>query len=205
MESNKKRYGIMGGTFDPIHLGHLVLAEEIRDKMNLEKVIFVPTGIPPHKDSINLTETKHRYLMTLLATITNPHFEVSSIEIERKGVSYTIDTINAFKDKFPDVDFYFITGADAILEISTWKDVDELLNACNFVAATRPGFNKSLMEEKIKSLEDKYRKRIYFVSVAALEISSTDIRNRIKERDTVKYLLPDSVKYYIEKNNLYKD
>ncbi len=206
MSNRIKKYGIMGGTFDPIHVGHLVIAEEIRCKFKLDKVIFIPAGNPPHKDNSKITSGDHRYQMTLLATISNPYFDVSSIELDRKGITYTIDTIKELKKCCKDsAEFYFITGADSLLELSTWKEVDQLLNMCKFVAATRPGFQMSKIETKVKELESKYSKAIYTVSVPALQISSTDIRNRIKEGTTVKYLLPESVESYIIKHKLYLD
>jgi len=206
MSEHIKKYGIMGGTFDPIHVGHLVIAEEIRWKFNLDKVIFVPAGNPPHKDISKITSGEHRYRMTLLATISNPYFDVSTIELEKQGITYTIDTIKELKSLCKNnTEFYFITGADSILELSTWKDVDQLLSMCNFVAATRPGFQLSKIETKVKELESKYNKCIYTVSTPALQISSTDIRNRIREGRPVKYLLPESVEAYIKKHKLYLD
>jgi len=206
MSEHIKKYGIMGGTFDPIHVGHLVIAEEIRWKFNLDKVIFVPAGNPPHKDISKITSGEHRYRMTLLATISNSYFDVSTIELEKQGITYTIDTIKELKSLCKNnTEFYFITGADSILELSTWKDVDQLLSMCNFVAATRPGFQLSKIETKVKELESKYNKCIYTVSTPALQISSTDIRNRIREGRPVKYLLPESVEAYIKKHKLYLD
>lgn len=204
MDNHKKKYGIMGGTFDPIHVGHLVIAEEIRYKFNLDKVIFIPAGNPPHKDVKNITSGEHRYQMTMLATVSNPYFDVSSIELDKKEITYTIDTIKELKKSCKDdAEFYFITGADSLLELSTWKSVDQLLNMCKFVAATRPGFKMTKIETKVKELESKYNKEIYTVTVPALQISSTDIRNRIKSGITVKYLLPESVEEYIIKHRLY--
>lgn len=204
MSNYIKKYGIMGGTFDPIHVGHLVIAEEIRCKFKLDKVIFMPAGNPPHKDVSKITSGEHRYYMTLLATISNPYFDVSTMELEKKEITYTIDTIKELKRCCKDTaEFYFITGADSLLELSTWKDVDQLLSLCKFVAATRPGFQLSKIETKVKELESKYNKGIYTVSVPALQISSTDIRNRIKEGKTVKYMLPESVESYIIKHKLY--
>ncbi|SDZ34434.1 nicotinate-nucleotide adenylyltransferase [Proteiniborus ethanoligenes] len=206
MSNQIKKYGIMGGTFDPIHAGHLVIAEEIRYKFNLDKVIFIPAGNPPHKDSRKVTSSNHRYQMALLATISNPYFDISSIELEREGITYTIDTIMELKKCCGDgAEFYFITGADSLLQLSTWKDVDKLLSICKFVAATRPGFQMSKIETKVKELESKYNRSIYTVTVPALQISSTDIRNRIKNGMTVKYLLPESVEAYIIKHKLYQD
>lgn len=206
MNNHIKKYGIMGGTFDPIHVGHLVIAEEIRCKFKLDKVIFIPAGNPPHKDFSKVTCGDYRYEMTLLATISNPYFDVSSIELDREGITYTIDTIKELKKSCKDeAEFYFITGADSLLELSTWKDVDKLLNMCKFVAATRPGFQMSKIETKVRELESKYNKSIYTVTVPALQISSTDIRNRVREGITVKYLLPESVESYIIKHKLYLD
>ncbi|WP_202710640.1 nicotinate-nucleotide adenylyltransferase [Sporosalibacterium faouarense] len=205
MSDKSKKYGIMGGTFDPIHIGHLVIAEEVRNKFNLDKVIFIPSGQPPHKNLSNVTEPEHRYQMTLLATISNPYFEVSSIEMDRAGKTYTVDTIKKLNEVFnEEVDFYFITGADAILDLPTWKNVNELLTLCNFVAATRPGFGLEKMQKGIEKLEKKYNRSIYTLIVPALQISSTDIRNRINNNQSIKYLLPESVEHYIYKNNLYK-
>ncbi|QIB26650.1 nicotinate-nucleotide adenylyltransferase [Caloranaerobacter azorensis] len=203
--NNFKRIGIMGGTFDPIHIGHLVIAEEIRNEFKLDKIIFIPAGNPPHKDNKKITPAKHRYIMTLLATISNPYFEVSAIEVERKGVTYTIDTIKTLREICSnDIEIYFITGADSILELHTWKNVKELLKLCNFIAATRPGFEMINLKKKIQEMNDKYGANIYTTIVTALQISSTDIRTRIKEGRTVKYLLPEMVEKYIHKNNLYR-
>lgn len=205
MANNKLKLGIMGGTFDPIHFGHLVTAEAVRVEFNLDKVIFVPAGNPPHKVKRAVTDKKHRYLMTILATVTNPYFEVSAIEIDREGYTYTIDTIKEFKRIYgEETELYFITGADAILEIFTWKNADELLKLCNFVAATRPGFEKKLIDEKLEKTKEIYGKEIYRVSVPSLAISSTDIRERVSSRRPIKYLLPESVERYIEKCGLYK-
>lgn len=204
MSQKKSKYGIMGGTFDPIHIGHLVIAEEIRNRYELDKVIFIPSGNPPHKDLENVTFAKHRYEMTLLATATNPHFEVSSIEVDREGLTYTVDTIKFLKEKCDDdIEFYFITGADAILDLPTWKNVSELLELCKFVAATRPGFDMNKMQTGVEALERKYNKSIYTTVVPALKISSTNIRERIAKGYSVKYLLPEIVENYIYKHNIY--
>ncbi|QZY57486.1 nicotinate-nucleotide adenylyltransferase [Crassaminicella profunda] len=200
------RIGIMGGTFDPIHYGHLVIAEQIRCEYNLEKVVFIPAGTPPHKSNLRVTDSKHRYFMTLLATITNPYFEVSKIELESEEISYTIRTIEKLKKLYSeDTDLYFITGADAICELDTWKSVKKLTQLCQFIAATRPGLESCQVDEKIEELEEKYDAAIGKIDLPALAISSTDIRNRIREEQSIKYLLPEPVEYYIYKNNLYKE
>jgi len=182
------------------------VADEIREKFNLDKVIFIPTGNPPHKDSHKVTESKHRYEMVLLATSDNSYFEASSIEIDREGITYTIDTIFALKEKYnSDIEFYFITGADAILELSTWKMVDKLLSICKFIAATRPGFDITKLEVNTKELTEEYRKNIFTTTVPSLDISSTDIRRRVMEGRTIKYLLPKSVEDYIMENKIYRE
>lgn len=200
------RLGIMGGTFDPIHYGHLVTAEAVRDEFKLDKVIFVPAGNPPHKVKRKVTDKKHRYLMTILATITNPFFEVSSIEIDREGYTYTIDTIKEFKKMYGEKTlFYFITGADAVLEILTWKNADELLRLCYFVAATRPGIEGNKIDQELDKIRRLYGDVIYKVTVPSLAISSTDIRERVAKGRPIKYLLPEPVERYIQKYKLYKE
>ena len=201
-----KKIGLMGGTFDPIHYGHLVLAEQIRAQFNLDMVYFIPAGIPPHKQDKNISSSKHRYFMTLLATITNPYFEVSKIEIEDKNISYTVNTIEKFKEIIhKDAELYFITGADAIYELETWNRVGKLLTLCNFIAASRPGIDEKKLREKIGELKEKYDANIIVTTVPALAISSTDIRERISLGKSIKYIVPESVEYYIYKNKLYID
>ncbi|MDW7673884.1 MAG: nicotinate-nucleotide adenylyltransferase [Bacillota bacterium] len=201
MANKAYRYGIMGGTFDPIHYGHLVAAEAARSKFNLDKVIFVPSGRPPHKSSTEITSPEHRYLMTVLATITNKYFEVSRLELDRSGYSYAIDTVRQFHQHYgADIELFFITGIDAIMEILTWKQVDELISECQFIAATRPGYGD---QDVTKILPEKITKKILSISVPALAISSTDIRNRIISNEPIKYLLPEQVEDYIYKHKIY--
>lgn len=209
MQRDKKyrpKIGVMGGTFDPIHFGHLVTAESAREKFELDCVIFVPSGNPPHKIHQVVTDKNHRYLMTLLATATNPYFEVSRIEIDREGYTYTIDTIREFEKQFQGrAIFYFITGADALNEILTWKESEILLTSCEFIAAARPGYQKQQLYADIDYLKSNYNGRIHFVEVPSLAISSTDIRFRVKNRLSIKYLLPEAVENYIYKNMLYRE
>ncbi len=204
--SISRKLGIMGGTFDPIHYGHLVAAEAVRDRFQLDKVLFIPSGNPPHKNSKNVTDAIHRYNMTLLATAANPYFEVSRIEIDRKGITYTIDTIKELMTLYGSgTELFFITGADALLEILTWYKVDELLKLCNFVAATRPGFNKKDLEQKLHEIKSKYSKEVFQIEIPSLAISSTDIRTRVNNNHTFKYLLPESVEQYIIKHGIYRE
>ncbi|MDK2896174.1 MAG: nicotinate-nucleotide adenylyltransferase [Candidatus Atribacteria bacterium] len=194
-----EKKGIMGGTFDPIHYGHLVTAEEVRDYFGLKEVVFVPSARPPHKIGQKITDPEHRYLMAVLATATNPYFSVSRVEIERSGPSYSIDTVSLFKEKWgEEVEVFFITGADAFAQISSWNNPDKLLELCTFVAASRPGY-------RLTNLDEKYQARIKPIEVSALAISSSEIRRRVKRWESIKYLLPESVEYYIYKNRLYQE
>lgn len=206
MTSKRLRFAIMGGTFDPIHFGHLAAAEEVRQKLHCDKVIFIPSGNPPHKKGRILTDAALRYAMTSMAVISNPKFEVSSIEINRIGYTYTLDTVKQLTDNYgSDVELLFITGADAILEVETWYKADELLKLCSFVAVTRPGYDRSKLEQKIQYLQSKYDSVIFSIDVPGLNISSTDIRQRVIEGSSIKYLVPEAVEQYIYDNGLYKE
>ncbi len=199
-----KRIGIMGGTFDPIHYGHLVTAEAARGQFQLSQVLFLPSGTPPHKDPAQVTDTKHRYTMTVLATLTNPYFEVSRVDIDRSGATYTIDALRILQDLHgSNVRLFFITGADAILEIMGWKDSEELLGMAEFIAATRPGFQLEDRQGTIHHWFSSQNKRLHILQVPAMAISSTDIRTRVHNGESIRYLVPETVDYYIRKNRLY--
>ncbi len=201
-----KSIAIMGGTFDPIHHGHLVTAEAVRHRFKVDKVIFMPAGQPAHKTDKQVTHHEHRYLMTVLATMRNENFEVSCIEIERPGVTYTIDTIEELKKICrPDVRLYFITGADAIHQIMTWKESERLLGMCDFVAVTRPGYDKSKLFRDIGAIREKFPSRVHYMEVPALAISSSDIRARVRRGEPIKYLVPQEVEDYIHKFRLYQE
>lgn len=184
----------MGGTFDPIHHGHLVAASEAADAFSLDEVIFVPTGKPGNKTAISSPE--HRYLMTVIATAANPRFTVSRVDIDRPGVTYTIDTLTEISKARPEADLYFISGADAIAQILAWKEVDSIWSLAHFVAVTRPGHQLQLPQVK--------EARITQLEVPALAISSTDIRNRAAVGKPIWYLVPDGVVQYIGKHKLYR-
>ncbi|OPZ62860.1 MAG: Nicotinate-nucleotide adenylyltransferase [Firmicutes bacterium ADurb.Bin506] len=197
-----QRIGIMGGTFDPIHYGHLVTAEQARFTFGLDRVVFVPTGRPPHKQEKDVSEAEHRLTMTRLATQSNVHFGVSSIEVDRPGPTYAIDTVREFKQLYPPgTELLFITGADAVLQMTGWKDYDVLMQLCEFVAATRPGY--VLEHERIAQMFGPNASKINFFEVPALAISSTDIRARVRSGRPVRYLLPDVVIDYIFASKLY--
>ena len=190
--------GIIGGTFNPIHYGHLVSASEVCNKFKLDKVIFIPSAINPLKNDSNLAEAHHRLKMIKLAIAGNPLFEVSDIEIKRGGASYTIDTIKTLVKKYDkDTNIYFIIGADAFLEINSWSSPDALLKMCKFIVTTRPGYD-------IKNAKQIFRKHTEIMEITYLAISSSDIRQRIKSGSPIKYLLPEKVEDYICKHRLYK-
>ena len=204
-----KKIGVMGGTFNPIHHGHLVTAQEALSQFKLDVVIFVPTGNPPHKVENKLASAEDRYIMTVIATSSNRDFFVSRIEVDRKGKSYTIDTMRMLKKVYgEDSLLYFITGADAILEILTWKNTEEIVALCNFKSATRPGYDltrlKDLKSKLFNNDMEKANEKIFVMEIPALSISSTDIRNRVKNNRPIDYLVPEGVSNYILKNGLYK-
>lgn len=189
----KRRIGVMGGTFDPIHNGHLVAASEVAAAMQLDEVLFVPTGKPWQKQEVSAAE--HRYLMSVVATASNPQFKVSKVDVDRPGYTYTVDTLNDLDQQFPDADLFFISGADAIAQIIAWKDIETVWDLAHFVAVSRPGHKLKLPtapEGAISELE-----------VPALSISSTDIRQRVAEGKPIWYLVPDGVVQYISKHHLY--
>ncbi len=193
----------MGGTFDPIHFGHLVAAEEARLRFGLDEVVFVPCGTPPLDKHYEVTAAEDRYAMVLLATGPNPHFSVSRVEVERRGPSYTIETIQHFRQRCgPDSSLFFITGADAVLDILKWRRNDELFEACEFIAATRPGYDLTRLEERIGPGRAA---RVEVLEVPGIEISSTEIRQRVRSGKPVRYLTPDVVWRYIDKVGLYRD
>lgn len=192
----------MGGTFDPIHQGHLVTAEEARTQFDLDHVVFVPTGQPWMKTHRKVTPAEHRYLMVVIATASNPYFSVSRIEIDREGPTYTVDTLEELgRQNPPGTELFFITGADAILEIFRWKDPEELLSRAHFIAATRPGYDLARFEREAPTSHPN----VSVLDVPALAISSTDIRRRVAEGRSIRYLVPDGVRTYIEKFGLYRD
>ncbi len=195
-----QRLGIMGGTFDPIHFGHLLAAETARQVFHLQQIIFIPTGNPPHKKQGSSATAEQRWQMTRFAVDGNPYFSTSRMEIEREGFSYSFDTVCALQEQYPQAELYFIVGADAILELPTWKRVDELLTKCHFIATFRPGYDLQALQD---ILPGKAFERISFLAMPAMDISSTDIRKRLKNGISIKYLLPQKVEDYIYKNNLY--
>jgi nicotinate-nucleotide adenylyltransferase len=195
------RLGVMGGTFDPIHYGHLVTAEEALVQFGLEAVLFVPTGRPWMKEHEVVSPAEDRYLMTVIATASNPLFSVSRMEVDRDGPTYAVDTLRGLKAELgPATDLFFVTGADAIVEILQWKEHEELFDLAHFIAATRPGYDLTGLE----ALAPDDRAEISVMNIPALAISSTDIRGRVAEGHPIRYLVPEGVKSYIEKEQLYR-
>ncbi len=186
----------MGGTFDPIHHGHLVAASEVQHQLDLDEVLFVPTGHPWQKQDRKVTSAEHRYLMTVIATASNPRFSVSRVDIEREGPTYTVDTLRDLHHQRPDVELFFITGADALAEILSWKDAQEMWELARFVGVTRPGHQLSR-----KGLPPG---EVTFMEVPALAISSTDCRSRTERGEPIWYLVPDGVVQFIAKYRLYR-
>ena len=201
--SSMRRIGIMGGTFDPIHYGHLRAADEAHAAFGLSEVIFVPTGQPPHKTGERVSSADKRFMMTVLATVDCPYFSVSRIEIDKTGKSYTIDTLRQLKSlpEYFDTEFYFITGLDAVLDIVSWKNPEEIMSLCKFVAVSRHGYTHTRMEE----LPEDLRSAIIPLEIPLLAISSTGLRERVRKERSIRFLVPPSVEHFIRKYSLYKD
>ncbi|GAA4114061.1 nicotinate-nucleotide adenylyltransferase [Nocardioides fonticola] len=194
----RRRVGVMGGTFDPIHHGHLVAASEVQSWFDLDEVVFVPTGDPWQKSDREVSPAEHRYLMTVIATAANPRFTVSRVDIDRAGPTYTVDTLRDLRASMPDADLYFITGADALADIFTWRDAAGLFELAQFVGCTRPGYEMD--EQMLAAIPSD---RVTILEIPALAISSTDCRDRTRRGEPVWYLVPDGVVQYIAKHHLY--
>ncbi len=192
----KKRLGVMGGTFDPIHHGHLVAASEVVSQFHLDEVVFVPTGTPWQKDRRPVSPAEDRYLMTVVATMSNPQFSVSRIDIDREGPTYTTDTLRELRALHADADLFFITGADALSQIFSWRNAQELFDLAHFIGVTRPGH--TLTDPGLPA------GGVSLVEVPALAISSTDCRLRVSRDEPIWYLVPDEVVRYIDKRKLYR-
>ena len=198
--NRKHRLGVMGGTFDPIHHGHLVAASEVARRFSLDEVVFVPTGEPWQKADREVSAAEDRYLMTVIATASNPRFSVSRVDVERGGATYTVDTLRDIKaERGDDMDLYFITGADALTQILTWRNVERLFDLAHFVGCTRPG-----VELDTTVIDQLPKDRVTVMEIPALAISSTACRNRVHQQDPIWYLVPDGIVQYIAKRGLYR-
>lgn len=198
-----KNIGIMGGTFNPIHIGHLIAAQEVLKRMNMDRIIFIPTGNPPHKKKGEVIPSSDRYEMVKLAVKRNEGFEVSDIEIKRAGQTYTYDTLKELHNIYYETQFYFIIGFDTLKEIDTWKKVNDVCNMTNFIVVNRGNTTKEIKEE-ILFKEKKYGCEFILVEIPDIDVSSTDIRDRIKNNKSIKYLVTDDVEEYIKQKGLYK-
>lgn len=204
MSCQNKKVGIMGGTFDPIHYGHLILAQNALDTFSLDEILFVPSGTPWLKESTKVLSKNKRVSMTGMAIEDNPDFALSTIEIDREGNSYSYETVEELKRMQPKTDFYFIMGADSLLEIERWKQPDRLMTECTLLVAVRDDCDREGLEKQIIYLTDKYQADIKILPANRIDISSTKIRRMIREGKSVRYMLPDQVIRFIQKNHLYR-
>ncbi len=192
------KIAIMGGTFNPIHYAHLLSAEQVRDGLGYDRILFIPSARPPHRDSQGIIHPEHRYQMTLLATADNPCFEVSRIELDRTGPSYAIQTIKELQMFYGEKsELAWIIGADSLIEFKIWKGFDELLDICHFIATTRPNYS-------LDDVPPDLRERVQFFSITGVDISATEIREHLRLGHSIRYLLPQPVVEYIECHQLYK-
>jgi len=199
-----KKIGIIGGTFDPVHYGHLILAEQARVEANLDQVLFMPAMVQPFKLNVKTAEGAHRYAMLQEAVAGNPYFSVSRKELDSPEISYTINTLRDCKEEFgDDTELYFIIGTDAFLNLEKWYAAEDLLEGFSFVIGTRPGYKEQELKAMVDRLREQYNSKILEINNSEVEISSTDIKNRIREGKSIKYLLPEGVEEYIYKNKLY--
>jgi nicotinate-nucleotide adenylyltransferase len=201
-ETGRRKLGVMGGTFDPVHHGHLVAASEVAHRFDLDEVIFVPTGEPWQKSGKQVSPAEDRYLMTVIATASNPRFSVSRVDIDRGKTTYTVDTLRDLQAQHPDAELYFITGADALSNILTWQDWTELFELAKFVGVSRPGYDLNI-EDLEKHLRDSPDDAVTVIEIPALAISSSECRRRASQGRPVWYLVPDGVVQYISKRHLY--
>lgn len=194
----KKRIGLFGGTFNPIHCGHVKAAESVQNMFSFDRILFIPSYLPPHKESVDVASAAHRLKMVELALASFDRFFPSSVEIDARGTSYSILTLNKIKEMFPQTEAFFLLGIDAFLEIETWKDYEDVLEQCSFVVMSRPGFRLS---EAKDILTEKYK--IYLLSINTLDISSSEVRERIRKNQSIEGLVPENVENYIKERRLY--
>ncbi|ADU52281.1 nicotinate (nicotinamide) nucleotide adenylyltransferase [Thermaerobacter marianensis DSM 12885] len=197
--------GVLGGTFDPIHIGHLVAAEAARTHFRLDRVLFVPAGRPPHKDPAAVSDAEHRYRMTVLATAGNPYFYTTRLELDREGPSYTIDTLRQLSAMAgPEATVYFIAGADSVVTLPSWRGGLGLLDACQLIVVTRPGLPGEALQRFLDSLPAARRARVHLLPIPEIGISSTDLRERVAAGRSIRYLVPAAVEDYVHKYGLYR-
>ncbi len=198
-----KSLGIMGGTFNPVHYGHLIAAECARMEFGLDRVIFIPARIPPHKDVTGVLDENLRYTMVEIAVRNNPAFEVSDLELKRAGVSYTVDTIEYYREAYPGSSIFFIMGLDSLFILDTWKDIERLAKMCRFIVVTRPGYNINDEDKLRDRLPPAFWRQAEFIPIPGLDISSSDIRKRVSRGKPIRYMLPEDVERFVLENHLY--
>ncbi|HEY8449087.1 MAG TPA: nicotinate-nucleotide adenylyltransferase, partial [Bacillota bacterium] len=199
------RIGILGGTFDPIHYGHLIVAEAARTALALDSIVFVPCGQPPHKDPCAITAAEHRYLMTVLATSERRRFRVSRIELDRPGPSYTVDTLREFqRTDGRGAELYFIVGADAFLQMPSWKSPEEVMRLARIVVVNRSGHNGEQLAERLQALQPSLRQRVEIVPSVPIHISAHELRQRLRRGISIRGYVPPPVLTYIEEHALYR-
>lgn len=201
---NIRTLGILGGTFDPVHYGHLTAAECARCEFALDKVIFMLSAQPPHKKLQKISSSEQRLDMLKKAVADNQAFEISTLEMEREGYSYTVDTIEYYLDTYPGVNIYFILGIDALLLINTWKDVDRLAGLCQFIAISRPGFVLNRGDDHFIDVPEVLWDNLHILEMPGNLVSSSEIRNRVENGKTIRYLVPPAVEQYIGAKGLYR-
>jgi len=204
-DRKRQKAGILGGTFDPIHNGHLFIAQTALEEVELDRVVFVPSGRPPHKTHQRITESAHRLKMLQKAIQSNPYFECSTCEIDNEKIGYTYDLLEKMKQNNPDVDFYFIMGADSFMDIKSWYRYNALLTLAGFIVMKRKGYDAQLLDHQAHHFSQKQQEKIIILDSPKLEISSSDIRNRVNLGKSIKYLVPEEVERYIESNRLYRN
>jgi nicotinate-nucleotide adenylyltransferase len=205
MQHSISKIGIMGGTFNPIHCGHLIIAEAVRESFCLDKVLFIPLGQPPHKPDTEVIDGEHRYEMVRRAIASNHYFEASRVEIDREGFTFTVNTLQILRDEYgPDARLFFIVGADVIPELTTWKDFKNVFQLCEFITVLRPGYNKMIFEADIEQLKKDYEIKLVSIKAPLIDISSRDIRERCSKGKSIKYLVTENVEEYITAAGLYR-
>lgn len=204
MDNPIKRIGVFGGSFNPVHIGHLTIAQDAVEQLELDRLIFMPAAVPPHKQDKVLADGNHRLEMLRLATESNPGFEVSEMELQRGGVSYTFDTMTQIQNEHPDAELFFIIGLDSLPELHLWRNVNELLELCTVVPFARGGEDPTLVTEKIQ-LSNEWKKRLLerMIRIHEIEVSSSEIRMRVAEGLSIRYLVPPEVEMYIAEHHLY--
>lgn len=200
-----RRLGMLGGTFDPIHYGHLIAAQSAAEELSLDQVLFVPCGIPPHKDMATVAPAAERHALTRLATADNPLFQVSTVELDRPGPSYTVHTLAQLTDHYPDDRLFVVVGLDSFAGVAGWYESERLFQLAEFVVVSRPGYNGTLLDQTLADLAPWQRERVQALSIPSLDISSTELRERVRRGRSIRYLVPESVRNYIEENRLYLD